>query len=89
LNTTLDTDLLTVARVAARLGISRSKAYKMLRDGELRPLAVKVFDSSRGFRVRTRDLDTWIEQRRIAPLRIDRSAVFSVAKKDPPFVPVH
>lgn len=54
-------EILTAADVAEMLRISRSQVYKMLHSGELRSSAIKLFDSSRGWRWRRRDIEALID----------------------------
>lgn len=55
--------LLRVSEAADRLGISRSKAYQLLKTGEL-PGAMQVGHS---VRINARVLDRWVEERSTAP----------------------
>ena len=55
--------LLRVSEAADRLGISRSKAYQLVKTGDL-PGAMHVGHS---VRINARILDRWVEERSTAP----------------------
>lgn len=58
--------LLTVAEVANVIRVSRMTVYRLIRRGQLKAIRV-----GRNYRVRSDDLDTYLDSQAVTDLRVD------------------